>query len=82
MDGRKNNGGHSTKGRAGRKPKKKEVELIEKLSPLEPLAYIALKEGLENKDFKFVQLYYNYFAGKPKETKDIHINDDQPIFID
>tara|TARA_R100000234_G_scaffold32811_1_gene19287 strand:+ start:1355 stop:1603 length:249 start_codon:yes stop_codon:yes gene_type:complete len=82
MDGRKNNGGHSTKGRAGRKPKQEEVQLIEKLTPLEPLAFIALKEGLEKKDFKFVQLYYNYFAGKPKETKDIHINDDQPIFID
>jgi len=82
MDGRKNNGGHSTKGRAGRKPKKEEVQLIEKLTPLEPLAFIALKEGLEKKDFKFVQLYYNYFAGKPKETKDININEDQPIFID
>ena len=82
MDGRKNNGGHSTKGRAGRKPKQEEVQLIEKLTRLEPLAFIALKEGLENKDFKFVQLYYNYFAGKPKETKDININEDQPIFID
>ena len=82
MDGRKNNGGHSTKGRAGRKPKKEEVQLIEKLTPLEPLAFIALKEGLEKKDFKFVQLYYNYFAGKPKETKDININEDQPIFSD
>ncbi len=82
MDGRKNNGGHSTKGRAGRKPKLEEVQLIEKLTPLEPLAFEALKDGLEKKDFKFVQLYYNYFAGKPKETKDITINEDVPLFID
>ena len=56
--------------------------LIDKLSPLEPLAFEALKDGLEKKDFKFVQLYYNYFAGKPKETKDITINEDVPLFID
>jgi hypothetical protein len=67
---------------AGRKPKQEEVQLIEKLTPLEPLAFEALKDGLEKKDFKFVQLYYNYFAGKPKETKDITINEDVPLFID
>ena len=65
MDGRKNNGGHSTKGRAGRKPKTEELQLIEKLKPLEPLAYD-----------------YNYYVGRPKETKDIHINEDVPLFID
>jgi|TARA_R110001599_G_scaffold316557_1_gene525699 hypothetical protein len=67
---------------SGRKPKQEEVQLIEKLTPLEPLAFEALKDGLEKKDFKFVQLYYNYFAGKPKETKDITINEDVPLFID
>lgn len=82
MDGRKNNGGHSTKGFAGRKPKAEEIQLIEKLTPLEPLAFEALKAGLEEGDFKFVQLYYNYVAGKPRETKDIHINEDVPLFID
>ena len=29
MDGRKNNGGHSTKGFAGRKPKSEEIKLVE-----------------------------------------------------
>ena len=67
---------------SGRKPKIEEVQLIDKLTPLEPLAFEALKDGLEKKDFKFVQLYYNYFAGKPKETKDITINEDVPLFID
>ena len=67
---------------SGRKAKTEEVQLIEKLKPLEDLAFEALKEGLQKKDFKFVQLYYNYFAGKPKETKDIHINEDVPLFID
>jgi len=67
---------------SGRKPKSEEIELIEKLKPLEDLAFAALKEGLEKKDFKFVQLYMNYRFGKPKETKDITINEDIPLFID
>ena len=79
MDKRKNNGGHTT---AGRKSKADEVALIEKLTPLEPLAFEALQKGLEQKDFKYVQLFYNYYAGKPRETKDIHINEDTPLFID
>ena len=67
---------------AGRKSKADEINLIEKLSPLEDAAYIALKEGVERGDFKYVQLFYNYYAGKPKETKDITINEDTPLFID
>ena len=79
MDGRKNNGGHKT---AGRKSKAEEIQLIEKLTPLEPLAFEALKDGLSKKDFKFVQLFYNYYAGKPRETKDITVNEDIPLFIE
>jgi len=79
MDGRKNNGGHKT---AGRKSKSEEVALVEKLTPLEPIAFEALEEGLKNKDFKFVQLFYIYYAGKPRETKDINISEDLPLFMD
>ena len=76
-DRRKNNGGHTT---AGRKSKAEEVQLIEKLGALEPLAFMALEKGLENGDFKFTQLFYNYYAGKPRETKDITVTNEQPIF--
>tara|TARA_B100001094_G_scaffold174502_1_gene168735 strand:+ start:8256 stop:8495 length:240 start_codon:yes stop_codon:yes gene_type:complete len=79
MDKRKFNGGNKN---AGRKPKAVEVELIEKLTPLEPLAHKALLEGLKRGDFKYVQLFYNYYAGKPRETKDITINEDLPLFVD
>jgi len=79
MDKRKFNGGNKN---AGRKPKAEEVALIEKLTPLEPLAFEALMKGLEKADFKYVQLFYNYYAGKPRETKDITINEDLPLFID
>ena len=79
MDKRKFNGGNKN---AGRKPKSEEVALIEKLTPLEPLAFEALKKGLIDADFKYVQLFYNYYAGRPRETKDITINEDLPLFID
>jgi len=79
MDKRKFNGGNKN---AGRKPKAEEVQLIEKLTPLEPLAFDALMKGLENQDFKYVQLFYNYYAGKPRETKDITINEDLPLFME
>jgi len=67
---------------SGRKSKADEINLIEKLSPLEDAAFLALKEGVERGEFKYVQLFYNYYAGKPKETKDITINEDTPLFID
>ena len=65
---------------AGRPSKAKEVALIEKLTPLEPLAFAALEKGLERGDFKFTQLFYNYYAGKPRETKDVTLISEQPIF--
>ena len=80
MDKRKLNGGKREG--SGRKPKDEELKLVEKLTPLEPLAFKALKNGLEKGEFKYVQLYYNYVAGKPRETKDIHVNEDVPLFID
>jgi len=67
---------------SGRKAKADELNLIKKLSPLEGAAFEALKAGVEKGDFKFVQLYYSYYAGKPRETKDITINEDKPLFID
>jgi len=67
---------------AGRKPKAEEISLIEKLSPLEDTAFEALKKGVEKGDFKFVQLFYNYYAGKPRETKDINISEDVHLFMD
>jgi len=65
---------------SGRKSKAEEVQLIERLTPLEDKAYRALEAGIDKGDFKYVQLFYHYYAGKPKETKDITLNTEQPIF--
>lgn len=80
MDKRKNNGG--ARAGAGRKPKSDEIQLVERLSPLEDAALSALKQGVESGDIKWVQLYLNYYLGRPKETKDIRINEDLPLFVD
>jgi hypothetical protein len=81
MDGRKNNGGHSTKGFAGRKPKAEEIKLVERLSPLENDALKALSDGVKSGDIKWITLYLNYYLGKPRETRDINVNEDLPLFL-
>lgn len=73
-DGRKNNGGHSTKGKAGRKPKAEEQALIEKLSPLEDEAYKALKNALKEEQGWAIKLFFEYMYGKPKQSTDITTN--------
>ena len=65
-----NNHGGKREG-AGRPSKADEIKLIEKLTPMAPAAYKALKEGIDRGDYKFVQLFFAYYAGKPKESKDI-----------
>jgi hypothetical protein len=52
-----------------------------KLSPYEPAALDALKKGVERGDYKFVQLYFHYYLGKPMENKNINVNEDVPLFI-
>ena len=70
MDKRVNNGGHSTKGFAGRKPKSEEIKLIESLDKhieqeeVFEVLYGLIKEG----NIRAIQLYMNYRHGKPKES--------------
>lgn len=66
-DGRKKNGGHSTKGKAGRKPKVEEQKLIEKLTPLVSDAYNALGNALRDEQGWAVKLFFEYMYGKPKQ---------------
>lgn len=81
MDGRRNNKG-TIGNKGGRKPKADEVKLVEKLSPLEDDALKALKKGVASGDINWIRLYLSYYIGKPKETKDITINEDVPIFLE
>jgi hypothetical protein len=56
---------------AGRKSKAEELKLIEKLSPLEGKALKLLQDGLDNGEFAYLKLYFEYFYGKPTETIDV-----------
>ena len=69
MDGRKNNGGHSTKGFAGRKPKSEEIKLVERLSPLEDAALDALKKGVESGELKWINCILTTILVNQKKQK-------------
>lgn len=64
----------------GRPSKSDEQNLVEKLSPFEPLAFSALESGLKEKQNWAVKLYFEYVYGKPRETRDLNIVSEQPIF--
>ena len=82
MDKRINNGG--ARQGAGRKPKAQEKELIEKLDNIIDNEEVIkkLKDLIDKGDMRALNLYMGYRYGKPKETKDIHINDEVPLFVD
>ena len=79
MDGRKNNGGHSTKGAAGRPPKADEQKLIEKLTPMSKKAYKALEDAVGEGQNWAVKLWFEYMYGKPKETVRMTVTEETPI---
>ena len=73
MDNRKNNGGHSTKGFAGRPKKADELKLIEKLDTLIDNDEVikTLGKQILKGDSRAMNLYFGYRYGKPKESVDI-----------
>ena len=82
-DGRRNNGGHSTKGRAGRKPIAREVhvlDVIQRAFNYNPdgeydeeveIWRKVIEKALKGSD-KHVLMLFNYRYGKPKETVDVN----------
>ena len=77
MDNRKNNGGHSTKGFAGRPKKADELKLIEKLDALIDNEEVikTLGKQIIKGDSRAMNLYFGYRYGKPKESVDISSSD-------
>ena len=74
MDKRRNNGGHSTKGRAGRKPKDEENRIRDLMKPYSEKAIKCLGEIIVNKEandrdrISASKIIIEYTYGKPKET--------------
>ena len=73
-----NKGSLGNKG-GGRHTKNDEIKLIQELTPMEPAAYQALKAGLERGEFKYVQLFMNYYWGKPKQITEVNVQEDIPM---
>ena len=64
----------------GRPSKAEEQQLIEKLSPLQDKAFKALSNALDEEHNWAVKLWFEYMYGKPRETKDLTVISEQPIF--
>ena len=73
MDGRKNNGGHSTKGFAGRPTKADEIKIIEQMDAIAvpEEAWKALWNRCKDGDIQAIKTWLNYRFGMPKQSIDV-----------
>jgi hypothetical protein len=78
-DGRKNNGGHSTKGFAGRKSKENQLKLIEQMDAVEipDTLWRILADKVKEGDTQAIKIWLSYRYGKPKQFTDVTTNGNQ-----
>ena len=86
-DNRKNNGnkGHSTKAKGVDKRKNEYKDVVKSVVTVDKLAEVLkmlLGKAIEEQDIPASKLLLEYSLGKPTETKDITINEIQPLFPD
>ncbi len=86
-DNRKNNGnkGHSTKAKGLDRRKNPYKNIVQEVVTVEKLADVLkmlLGKAIEEQDIPASKLLLEYSLGKPTETKDITINEIQPLFPD
>ena len=65
---------------AGRKSKAEEQKLIERLSPMEDKAIKLLSTAMDEGQSWAIKMYFEYMYGKPKETRDLNISQEVPLF--
>ena len=85
MDKRKNNGGNSTKSSGVDKRKNPYRDIVKEVVTVEKLADVLkmlLGKAINEQDIPASKLLLEYSLGKPTETKDITINEIQPLFPD
>ena len=85
MDKRKQNGGHSTKTKGADKRKNEYKDVVKSVVTVEKLAEVLkmlLGKAIDEQDIPASKLLLEYSLGKPTETKDITINEIQPLFPD
>lgn len=67
---------------AGRKRKDEEDFLVEKLKAYDNDAFAVLIEGVLAKDYRYLKTFLEYRFGKPRETREVTINEDLPLFME
>lgn len=65
---------------SGRKTKSQELQLIEELSMYDALAVKTLIDGMKRGCTKSLQLWFNYRLGKPTETQNVTLVQEQPTY--
>ena len=87
VDGRANNGGHSTKGRAGRPPKVTEKKLrgiavnaIKKVYGNEDKLWLEVAKQAKD-SFPHMKMLLEFMYGKPKEQKELNVKSEVNIPI-
>ena len=78
MDGRRNNGGHSTKGKAGRPSKADEIKRIEMMDSVAAPKDVweSLWKVAKDGNTQALRTWVEYRYGKPKDRVDITSNDE------
>ena len=87
LDGRKRNGGHSTKAKGidkRKNPYKDVVNDVITAKELEKILKMLLGKAINEEDISASKLLLEYSLGKPKETKDIKmdVNKNFPDWLD
>ena len=82
MDKRKNNGGHSTAGKAGRKSKADELKILESLDDNidTDKAFKQLGKLIDDGNLQAIRLYLSYRYGRPKEIQHEQDSKENMIF--
>ena len=83
MDKRRFNGGNSTKSKGVDKRKNENKIALDKAGSVEKVMDVLnmlYDKSINDKDVKASSIYLSYYLGKPKETKDINLTTEQPLF--
>ncbi len=70
------NGHGGKRPNSGRKSRMEELKMIERLTPMADDAYKALHEGIKSGSVHFVKLFFEYYAGKPKQIVEAEVKAD------
>jgi hypothetical protein len=78
-DLRKHNGGHSTKGYAGRKSNSEQIKLAQQMDAIEipDTLWRILADKVKEGDTQAIKIWLEYRYGKPKQYTDVTTNGNQ-----